>query len=63
MCYKKSLGAQHNGLDGTDEPGLNGAQMAELISQLKDSDERVFIKGTTLMALATIRRLTDKGKG
>jgi len=56
-----ATGAQHNGLDGK-EPGLNGAQLAGLIKRLQDNEEeRVFIKGTTMMALATIERLIQRG--
>ena len=37
------------------EPGLNGHQLANLIEELQDDEHaKIFIKGTTLEALAAI---------
>ena len=56
-----TLGAQHGGVHN-EEPGLDGAQLGKLIREMTENAEsRVFIRGTTLTALATIKRLTDRG--
>ena len=56
-----ALGAQHGGVHN-EEPGLDGAQLGKLIKEMSENSEsRVFIRGTTLTALATIKRLTDRG--
>ena len=44
------------------EPGLNGHQLANLIEELQDDEHaKIFIKGTTLQALAAIERITSNG--